>query len=66
MNQIREIVQQRIKKAQRLQKKHVKKSKIEMGDLVMLKVEPIFKLDRTICGLYSVHNGTLTCTVYNK
>ena len=55
-----------IKKAQKLQKKHVKKSKIEVGDLVMLKVEPIFKLERTICGLYRVHNGTLTCIVYNK
>ena len=66
MNQIREIIQQRIKKAQRLQKKHVKKSKIEVGDLVLLRVEPIFKLDRTICGLYRVHNVTLTCIVYNK
>ena len=39
------------------------KSKIEVGDLVILKVELIFKLDRTYHGPYSykVHNVTLTC-----
>ena len=51
---IRQVVQKGIKKAQRSQKdqydKHVKESKIEVGDLVMLKVEPKFKLDRTFRG----------------
>ena len=32
-----------------------------MGDLVMLKVEPTFKLDRTFRGPYIVHNVTSTC-----
>ena len=45
------FVWQRIKKAQRSQKnqydKHVKEFKIEVSDLVMLKVEPTF---RTFCG----------------
>ena len=66
MKQIRQVVWQRIKKAQRSQKdqydKHVKESKIEVDDLVMLKVEPTFKLDRTFHGLYRVHNVTFTCT----
>ena len=59
------VVQQRIKKAQRFQKdqydKLVKESQIEVGDSLMLKVEPTFKLDRTFCGLYRVHNVTSTC-----
>ena len=65
MKWIRQIVRQRIKKAQRLQKdqydKHVKESQMEVGDLVMLKVEPTFKLDRTFCEPYTVHNVTSMC-----
>ena len=42
MKRIRQVVQQRIQKVQKSQKdqyyKHVKESKIEVGDLVMLKV----------------------------
>ena len=41
--------------------KYVKDSQIEVDDLVMLKVEPVFKLDRTFCGPYRVHNVTSTC-----
>ena len=52
MNRITQVVQQRIEKAQRLQKKHVKKSMIEVGDQVMLKVESIVKLHTTFCGPY--------------
>ena len=47
MKRIRQVVRQKIQKAQKLQKyqydKHVKESKIEVDDLVMLKVEPTFK-----------------------
>ena len=32
-----------------------------MGDLVMLKVETTFKLDRTFHGPYRIHNVTSTC-----
>lgn len=42
-------MKQRIKKAQKSQKdqydRNVRESKIRVGDLVMLKVEPTFKLD---------------------
>ena len=65
MKRIRQVVRQRIQKAQKSQKyqydKHVKESKIEVGDLVMLRVEPTFKLDRTFRGPYRVHNVTSTC-----
>ena len=39
----------------------MKESKIRTGDLVMLKVEPTFKLDRTFRGPYRVHDVTPTC-----
>ena len=62
---IRQAVRRRIKKAQRSQKdqydKHVKEFQIEVGDLVMLKVEPKFKFDRTFCESYRVYNVTSTC-----
>ena len=65
MKQVRKVVKQRIEKAQKSQKdqydKHVKESKIGVGDLVMLKVEPAFKLDRTFQGPYRVHDVTPTC-----
>ena len=65
MKRIRDVVKQRIKKSQKAQKdqydKHVKESKIKTGDLVMLKVEPTFKLDRTFRGPYRVHDVTPTC-----
>ena len=65
MKRIRDVVKQRIKKSQKAQKdqydKHVKESKIRTGDLVMLKVEPTFKLDRTFRGPYRVHDVTPTC-----
>ena len=65
MKRVRQVVRQRIQKVQKSQKdqydKHVKESKIEVGDLVMLKVEPTFKLDRTFRGPYRVHNVTSTC-----
>ena len=65
MKKIRDAVKQRIKKSQRTQKdqydKHVKESKIRIGDLVMLKVEASFKLDRTFRGPYRVHAVTSTC-----
>ena len=35
--------------------------KIQDGDLVMLKVEPRFKLDRSFRGPYRVHRVTSTC-----
>ena len=34
-----------------------------VGDLVMLKVEPTFKLDRTFRGPYRVHDFTPTCAL---
>ena len=65
MKQIRQVVWQRIRKAQRSQKdqydKHGRESKIEVGDLIMLKVETTFKLDRTFCGPYRIFNVTSTC-----
>ena len=39
----------------------MKKSKVEVGDLVMLKMEPTFKLERIFRGPYRVHNVTSTC-----
>ena len=39
----------------------MKESQIELGDLVMLKVEPTFKLGRTFRGPYRVHNVMSTC-----
>ena len=68
MKQITQVVhatKDQEKKAQRSQKhqydKHVKETQIEVGDLVMLKVEPKFKFDRTFHGPYRVHNVTSTC-----
>ena len=34
---------------------------IKVGDLVMLKVDAKFKLDRSFHGPYRVHNVTSTC-----
>ena len=65
MKKIRNVVKQQIKKSQKSQKhqydKHVKESKIRTGDLVMLKVELTFKLDRSFRGPYRVHDVTPTC-----
>ena len=39
----------------------MEESKISTGELVMLKVDPKFKLDRQFRGPYCVHNVTETC-----
>ena len=56
LKRIREIARQHIKKAQNSQKeqydKHSKESAIKVGDLVMLKVDAKFKLDRSFHGPY--------------
>ena len=53
-------------KAQSSQKSQYDKTassdvKIQEGDLVMLKIEPRFKLDRPFRGPYRVHTVTATC-----
>ena len=64
MKRIRELARQKIKKAQDSQKhqydKGAKESRIGVGDLVMLKVDPKFKLDRNFHGPYRVHGVTST------
>jgi len=55
-----------IKKAQGNQKKQYKSAKesvVKENDLVMLKVELQFKLDRTFCGPYCVESVTSTHVV---
>ena len=59
LREARKLAQQNIKKAQHQQKKNYDKSAVEptikVDDLViMLKVEPRFKLDRTYKGPYRV------------
>ena len=65
LKRIREIARQYIKKAQISQKeqydKHSREPMITTGDLVMLKVDATFKLDRSFCGPYQVHKVTPTC-----
>jgi len=62
LKQVRELARQNISKAQFGQKAQYDKSasevKISEGDLVMLKVEPRFKLDRTFRGPYRVTGVT--------
>ena len=62
----RQLAKQNIGKSQVAQKSLYDKSactniKIKEGDLVMLKVEPRFKLDRTFRGPYRVYTVTATC-----
>lgn len=62
----RQLAKQSITKAQRTQKamydrKATDDIRIKEGDLVMLKVEPRFKLDRTFRGPYRVYTVTATC-----
>ena len=65
LKKVREIARQHIRKAQSSQKeqydKHSKEPVIKAGDLVMLKVDAKFKLDRSFRGPYRVHNVTPTC-----
>ena len=65
LKRIREIARQHIKKAQTSQKeqydKHSREPMITTGDLVMLKVDAKFKLDRSFRGPYRTHKVTLTC-----
>jgi len=65
LKQVRALAKQSIAKAQNVQKqqyyKRVKESKISIGELVMLKVDPKFKLDRYFRGPYRVHNVTAMC-----
>jgi len=65
LKQVRALAKQSIAKAQNVQKqqydKRVKESKISIGELVMLKVDPKFKLDRQFRGPYRVHTVTATC-----
>ena len=59
------LARQNIVKAQNIQKqqydRRVKESKINIGELVMLKVDSKFKLDRQFRGPYRVHNVIATC-----
>ena len=63
----RKLAQQNIKKAQKQQKdsydRATKEPTIKVNDLVMLKVEPRFKLDRTYRGPYRVLEVTATNVV---
>ena len=61
-----QVARQGITKAQSSQKSQYDKTatsdiKIQEGDLVMLKVEPRFKLDHPFRGPYRVHRVTSTC-----
>jgi len=64
LKRIREIAKQKIKKAQHSQKiqydKGVKDSRIRKGDIMTLRVNPKFKLDRSFHGPYQVHGVTST------
>ena len=62
----RQLARQNIGKAQAAQKTRYDKAacgniKVEEGDLVMLKVQPQFKLDRSFRGPYRVYTVTDTC-----
>ena len=63
----RRLAQQNIRKAQKQQKnsydRATKEATIKVNDLVMLKVEPRFKLDRTFRGPYRVIELTATNVV---
>ena len=66
LSQVRQLARQNILKAQSSQKSQYDRTasndiKICEGDLVMLKVEPHFKLDRPFRGPYRVHTVTSTC-----
>ena len=65
LKQVHQLAKQNISKAQFGQKvqydKGTSEVKITEGDLVMLKVEPRFKLDRTYRGPYHVQGVTSTC-----
>ena len=67
MREARKLAQRNIKKAQHQQKQNYDKSAVEptikVDDLVMLKVEPRFKLDRTYKGPYRVMEVTSTNAV---
>ena len=61
------IAKSNIQKAQKEQKKHYdrksKECELEVGDLVMLKVQPRFKLDRSYKGPFTVESLTATNAV---
>ena len=65
LKQVHQLAKQNISKAQFGQKvqydKGTSEVKITEEDLVMLKVEPRFKLDRTYRGSYHVQGVTSTC-----
>ena len=67
LREARKLAQRNIKKAQHQQKQNYDKSAVEptikVDDLVMLKVEPRFKLDRTYKGPYRVMEVTSTNAV---
>ena len=67
LREARKLAQRNIKKAQHQQKQGYDKSAVEptikVDDLVMLKVEPRFKLDRTYKGPYRVIEVTSTNAV---
>ena len=64
IKRIRELAKQKVKKAQYSQKhqydKGAKESRIEVEKLVMLKVDPKFKLNKDFHGPYQVHGETST------
>jgi len=64
VKQARQLAQKVIKQAQKGQKyqydKNAKETNIQEGDIVMLKVEPRFKLDRPYKGPYRVKEVTPT------
>ena len=64
MKQARAIAKQNIEKKQKDQKKFYDKNtkhvKLKVGDLVMLKTEPRFRLDRSYKGPFKIKS--LTCT----
>ena len=66
LKKARQLAKENINKAQIAQKTFYDKEacskvKIKEGDLVMLKVEPRFKLDRSFRGPYRVYTVTVTC-----
>ena len=66
LGQARQVARQNIMRAQSSQKSQYDKTatsdlKIQDGDLVMLKVEPRFKLDQPFRSPYRVHRVTSTC-----
>ena len=67
LREARKLAQRNIKKAQHQQKQNYDKSAVEptikVDDLVMLKVEPRFKLDQTYKGPYRVMEVTSTNAV---